>query len=557
MMGVGVSKIHWRAVVSKRWRTLLVVLAVCSLTVVSLYCVAQRALVAQSATVERQGVSRDLEAVSSALSQEVLQVQNAAVGWAHWHDEYLASHSGTTDLADLSPDAPALVSMGVDFVIYVDSAGQMTFSRYVDAATGTDSELPAGLGQSISVEMFPAPLDNGGGSLAGIVLLEDRVVMAAAQPIPSSPSQGPAIGALVMGCDFELEETARLSMRPEMSVGLRRADQSGMTPEFEQAISALSKDQPTVVQVLDGERIGAYRMVDDIHANPAIVLGVSVPRDSYAQAQQTSRYVLYVLVGLGALVAVMVIVGIESRAKARMGHPESAAPQTASAGVDDGPNTIADVIDGGSVSLAHAQLEPARNDALSKAATCAVSDIVLRIDREGAILEVSRPRRAAAPTDDPTRALTYKVVDQVTAQIRRLAMPQITKAIESGETQVIGIHLSLETRTSDWEAVVVSEGHDSALVLVRDVTLRKTRYDSPEILAALRQIHQRVQEFNGNPQPSEAPSQRGTGGGVALEKTSDSQAGSEPQADCSPEAARFPRGDDSKTEAAGTGPRGN
>ena len=135
-----------------RLRTALTVLAACGIAVVVVYFTLQAILVSHSKTLEREKAIRDLEQASNALSQEIATVETAVGVWAPWDDTYRFMQDGNAEYIASNLNTSTLLNLRVGFVVYVDSAGQVFYSKAVDASSGSEGPMPSGLEQFVTGE---------------------------------------------------------------------------------------------------------------------------------------------------------------------------------------------------------------------------------------------------------------------------------------------------------------------------------------------------------------------------------------------------------------------
>jgi sensor domain CHASE-containing protein len=487
-----------------RRRTALAVLAACIVAVVVLYFTAQSILAAHSSTLERQKADQDLDRASSALSQDIASVETAVGVWAPWDDTYQFMQDGNAEYIASNLDTSTLLNLGVDFIVYVDSAGQIFYSKAVDV-NGTETSIPSGLEQFVTGEGLLAKHPSETSSVAGTLFLPEQLALVASQPILTSQKEGPIAGSLVMGRYLDSAEVQKLSEATDLSIELHRVDESDIPADFLEARSTLSDVQTSLIRVLDSKTIASYRLVNEIHGNPALVLGVHESRDIYAQGQQTARNILYLLLGLSAVFTVLFVLEIDTvvmRRLRRLAGGIAAVSQSGdlservSVGGKDELTAVADAVNRTLASLEQSHRDLLESEAKSRALLEVIPDLMFRMDREGKIIETRRPQKATSVGDnheDPHgQGMADEIMDLIPTQIRQMAMPHAAKALESGEMQIFEFQLSVDGRVSYHEARVLASSDNDALVVVRDVTDQKQAEEARQNSILLREIHNRV-----------------------------------------------------------------
>lgn len=486
-----------------RLRTALIVLAACLVAAVVVFFTTQSILAGHSRTLEREKVNRELQQALNALNQEITAVETSVGVWAPWDDTYRFIQDGNAEYIASNLNTPTLLNMGVDFVVYVDSAGQVFYSKAVDQSTGTETPIPPGLEQFVTDEELLARHPDEGSSVAGVMFLPGDLALVASQPILTSQKEGPIAGSLVMGRYLDSREVQKLSETTGLSVGLYRVDDPDMPEDFQVARAALSEGQTSLVRVLDGRTIAAYALVSEVHGSPAFVLGIDGPRDINAQGQRTARNILYLLLGLSALFSVLLVLEIDTlvmlrwrRLTARVAAVGKSGnlSERVSVGGKDEVTAVAEAVNMTLSSLEQSHRDLAQSEARNRALVEAIPDLVFRIDKGGNVSEIRKPQKAASAADnhDGQHGTTDEIMDLIPAHIQQMAMPHVAKAIESRQTQMFEFQMSVDGKVSYHEASVLANSDHDAMLIVRDVTDQKMAEEARQNSLLLKEINNRV-----------------------------------------------------------------
>jgi two-component sensor histidine kinase/sensor domain CHASE-containing protein len=489
--------------VTLRLRTALAVLAACTVAVVVLYFTLQGILAARFTTLERQKANQDLGRAFNILNQEVNSVEMIVADWASWDETYRFAQDRNAEYIAANLETTTFVNLGIDFLVIVDPSGQIVYSKAVDLSTGTETALPVGLEQYVTGESLLVHHTSQTSSVAGMMVLPEHPTVAASQPILASDKQKPIAGSLIMGRYLRQEEMQQITEITDLSLELHRIDESDLPADFESARSSLSEEQPSLVRVLDSNTIAAYALLTDIHGTP-YVLRVDEPRDIYAQGQQTAWNVLYLLLGFGLLFSVLAILVIDRLVISRLRRLKTSVEaaggsrnlsERLSVGGNDEVTAVADAINKTRASLEKSHRDLVETEAKNRALVDAIPDLMFRVNREGRIVESRKPRKAKTTTDGeslPGRGIPDELIDLLPTQIQEMAVPHVTEALQSGQTQIFEFQLSLEGRVSHYEARVLAGYGDDALVMVRDITERKHEEEARQKSVLLKEIHHRV-----------------------------------------------------------------
>jgi len=134
-------------------------------------------------------------------------------------------------------------------------------------------------------------------------------------------------------------------------------------------------------------------------------------------------------------------------------------------------------------SLAHKSLVPdltelrrvevalLKSEAKHQALLDAIPDLLLRISRDGTLLDCRVGE--FAPYRPPSQVLGKKVPEVLPAEVAQPMMRCLEQAWQTGKTQVFEYQLSTLDRAHDYEARMVVSGEEELLVIIRDITERK------------------------------------------------------------------------------------
>jgi diguanylate cyclase (GGDEF)-like protein/PAS domain S-box-containing protein len=112
-----------------------------------------------------------------------------------------------------------------------------------------------------------------------------------------------------------------------------------------------------------------------------------------------------------------------------------------------------------------------RAESKSRALLGAIPDGMVRISREGGIIESRGPAEIGLPT--VAEGCHSALSEVLPTQLARQLMQQVRQALDTGTVQVFECDRVLEGRRREWEIRTLKSGQDEALSIVRDITERK------------------------------------------------------------------------------------
>ncbi|MCP5027207.1 MAG: hypothetical protein GY929_13080, partial [Actinomycetia bacterium] len=169
--------------------TLLLMLAVA-------FFAAGRVVDASMDDVERVSSVDALARVERAIGRDLDSIGKSNRDWAAWDDTYrfMADQNEAYLASNLPP--VAIAQLDLHAMLWVDTAGDIVFGSAVDADTGEEISLPAGLAAAARSEAMH--LESETSTIAGIVMLDDGPAMITSYPVLTSAGAGPTRGALIM-----------------------------------------------------------------------------------------------------------------------------------------------------------------------------------------------------------------------------------------------------------------------------------------------------------------------------------------------------------------------
>jgi diguanylate cyclase (GGDEF)-like protein/PAS domain S-box-containing protein len=112
------------------------------------------------------------------------------------------------------------------------------------------------------------------------------------------------------------------------------------------------------------------------------------------------------------------------------------------------------------------------SEARNRAILSAIPDLMLRISKEGTILECKESKEIGWFMD-PQKFIGKKLTEQLPQDAAVTAMHFVEQALQSGNTQFFEFELEKNNTTYYYEARIVVSGENELLAIVRDISERK------------------------------------------------------------------------------------
>jgi len=265
---------------------------------------------------ETQITRQQVQRTSTALQSEIDQLSTIVHDDSVWDKAYeFVQHLNRRFLASNFPTA-ILTELRISLVIYLNSSDQAVYERL--AGQTLDPRIQRELEQKI---LQPGVLVGRPGperTVSGIMVLPDGPMMVAASPILKSSGEGPPRGTLIMGRRLDANEIHRLSLLTRLDLQVHGADDPQLPPDFQKIQSSLSRLTPIATQPLDEKSIAGYELINGIDGQPALILGIRVPRRIYAEGKNAETYLMVSALVVGVVFSMVTLFLLERLVLSRL-----------------------------------------------------------------------------------------------------------------------------------------------------------------------------------------------------------------------------------------------
>jgi two-component sensor histidine kinase/sensor domain CHASE-containing protein len=303
---------------SLRKKTLLLVAASRIALIVLVYVVCRAIILGSFDDLETADMRDHVLRVQFALENKFTNLQSVTGDWAAWTDTVeFVQGKHETYIDDYLTDA-AFANLRLNLMVFVDRAGEIVYAKAYDITTATQTPVPAGLSEQLSA--YPSLLqhDHVDSVVTGILRLPASTALVASRPIVTSRYEGPIAGTLIMGRYLDAAQIAEVSYRTRLEISLGRPDDTPPDADFQQALAALSSDQPIFIQPAHDQTISGYFLLNDLAGDPALIIRVDSDRSIYQRGQDTLGYLVLSVTFVGVLIGAIILFILEKNVLARL-----------------------------------------------------------------------------------------------------------------------------------------------------------------------------------------------------------------------------------------------
>ncbi|MEI7432857.1 MAG: CHASE4 domain-containing protein [Methanomicrobiales archaeon] len=271
-------------------RTLIIIGTTILILILAMIFLAQFFILASYAQIEQKGSVINVERVTSQIKFEEEKLGDSTRDWAMWDDTYTFITDRNSDYISSNLDYPsAYESLQVNGILFYDSSGNNSYSRWYNLQDKTEGDVPQGIQDYFSSRPnFLKNLSDKG--ISGFIQQPEGLYMVSLHTILTSHGEGPARGTLIMVRSYDDSRITALQDRAHIPLKLIPLDEQWLNkdPIVLQLTAPGAPD--TASRVHDSSTLQSNKIVYDIENKPVALLKVTTQRDIYQQANATVTF---------------------------------------------------------------------------------------------------------------------------------------------------------------------------------------------------------------------------------------------------------------------------
>jgi sensor domain CHASE-containing protein len=294
-----------------RKRTLTIIGVLAIIMMVTVYFFSHSLLLNSFEKLEETNVHQNVGRFQSALSDDVSDLHSKSGDWAVWDDTYAFIVAPNANYINSNIVDTAFTALKTNILLFVNLSGQIVCGRAYDLHNMTEVPVPESIEKELSSHDVLWRNLTTDSSTNGIILLPENPLLISSRPILTSRGEGPVHGALIMARYLDSEEIGQLARMTDLSIILRRYNDSPVPPDFQNAISSFLNNETVFIQPLNADHVAGYGLIRDVYGNPILVSRIDIPRDIYKQGLSTINYFLLSLLGLTVIFVAAIVLFME------------------------------------------------------------------------------------------------------------------------------------------------------------------------------------------------------------------------------------------------------
>ena len=151
---------------------------------------------------EEQFVRVNVKRVINAINDDLSNLESTGGDWAAWNLTRDFVLNGNEQYIKDNLETNSLVTIRVNFMIFINSSGQVVYSKGANLVTGSDQPVSKDLINHIATHKSLMQHTHTKDAKTGIINLPGEAVLIASYPISNNDVTGPVHGTLVIGRYF-------------------------------------------------------------------------------------------------------------------------------------------------------------------------------------------------------------------------------------------------------------------------------------------------------------------------------------------------------------------
>lgn len=435
--------------------------------------------------IEKRHVTEHINQAIGALAYLTADLEADTADWASRDDTYAFIEDGNQEYIQSNLVDDTFVTLKLNLVLYVNSSGNPVFARAFNLENEQEVPVPPDLLRYFTGDNSLIIQKDKQSIVSGIIPLKESPMLVTSQPILTSNGEGPSRGTLVFGRYFDFEtvnELSRVTLSPIQVEPVYNLDDS----DFKKAYQELLNSGPIYLNRALPDQISGYTLLNDINDRPVFIMRIDLPRDTYQLGQAAVSYYILAILGLGAIVAVLVVLIVQKQILSRFailirGISNITAIGDASTQIvldgRDELNVVADTINGMLGALRESASEIRASEERYRDLFENTTDIILSVDPDGRFLYVNDAwHKALGYNGDDIEKLTLWDIVNPDSLAK---LKQLFQSVLSGEpvNNIESVFITRTGRSLDVEGNAGAQIRNGKVVAVRgifhDVSERK------------------------------------------------------------------------------------
>lgn len=303
-----------------RQKTLLIIGVTLLCLLVTLYFNLSTIWLHGFAKIEAQRIHQNVERVTEAVANSLLDLERITGDWAAFDDTYAFIKDRNQKYIQANIADPAVDNLRLNVILFINTAGQTIYAKGFDLEKKVAVPVPDSFNQYLATHPRLLQYTTADSSHTGIVLLPEGVLLFCSYSILNTERTSPSRGTLIFGRFLNATQIEQLSKLTHLSIAIHPIESTQLPRDFQAIKRKFGKEatnsqdqvqQLILVHCLSEKHIAGYTVLRDIEGQPVLFLRVNASRDIYQQGKQGLRYLLISLFAICLIFGIIALVLLE------------------------------------------------------------------------------------------------------------------------------------------------------------------------------------------------------------------------------------------------------
>jgi adenylate cyclase len=243
------------------------------------------------------------EQFQNAIDREVYSQARINSDWAEWDDTYLYMKDKDEGYIDSNFDSSTFMRLKLNGVLFIDSGGQIVFSRGHDIIRNRETPFPESLAGQIS-----GVYNQGVGNINGLTMIDGRISLITTHLILKSDGSGPQKGILVMIRYLDESQIEEISLITGLNIDVLPMDNKLLAGFFQ---GTDGKMETRITKPINITVIQGYGIMNDIYAQPQFLVKIEAGRAIYLQGLKIITYFVITILSCAIILGILLSLALD------------------------------------------------------------------------------------------------------------------------------------------------------------------------------------------------------------------------------------------------------
>ncbi|MDY6784650.1 MAG: adenylate/guanylate cyclase domain-containing protein [Cyanobacteriota bacterium] len=278
---------------------------------------------------EERNARQSIRRAINEMREDIDNLDRLAKNWAAWDEtsDFVSGENSDYTQAHLSENTYRTLKINV--LLLLNGVGDRVFAERFDA----DKEQPVPFSNTLYEQFISTSLfrdTNHFEPASGFLLLPEKILLVAAEPVLSTGETDSTAGMLIMGRELNATELGEIEQRTELDIQLYRLDNPRLSAQLSAIASALQqqenesaadlRDLAVISQPVSASWMVSYTLVRDLDNQPALLLRVGLSREIHQQGQTALFALILSLFTAGVAFGALALWLLEKMVISRLAH---------------------------------------------------------------------------------------------------------------------------------------------------------------------------------------------------------------------------------------------